>query len=153
MPEWATTLLAVVVGALITGAIAEYRARKDKQERYKVAVFEKRLQAHQQAYSWCQHLTEVLNVGNVTGTSSNTILTIAVLMREWWNDNCLLLDADSRNKMLELLNQAQDYADGKESGQGVWSTLHQCKKALVAGIGEEYLPKTVEMPNELKDVM
>jgi len=74
-------------------------------------------------------------------------------MREWWNIHCLLLDPDSRDKILELSNIAHSYADELEGGKDVWSVLQIAKKALVLGIGNEYLPETPELPEELRETM
>lgn len=52
MPNWAVVLIGV--SSLILGvAITEIGRWLERRERYKVLSFEKRLEAHQQALTWC----------------------------------------------------------------------------------------------------
>ena len=111
-------------------------------------MFDKRLPIHQQAYYWWQKLNEALNIGE-----SPKIHETAREAREWWNSNCLLLDVTSRDEMVKLINLSHFYANGLKSGEYVWDALMTTKKAIVAGIGVEYLPETSEKPEELREEM
>lgn len=139
------TLLGVMLGL----GYSEYKNRQERRERFRVMTFEKRLQAHQQAYYWCQKLNEVLNIGG----NKETIHTTANQAREWWNSNCLLLDAVSRSEMVGLMNFAHLYANDNEMGRNVWSSLVTTLKAVVSGIGFEYLPEELSKPEELNEEM
>lgn len=142
--EWVAAIVGVIIGA----AIQEFRHWRESKERFRVMTFEKRLEAHQRAYYWCHKLNEVLNPSN-----SEEIHKVASEAREWWDSNCLFLDANSRHKMVELINLAHFYADGNKLGEDVWSALMKAWKTIVAGIGVEYLPEMSELPEELKDKM
>jgi len=111
-------------------------------------TFEKRLEAHQRAYYWCQKLNEVLNI-----SEKEEIHKTAREAREWWNSSCLLLDANSRREMVKLINLAHFYADGRKIGEYVWDTLMTALKAVVSGIGFEYLPEELSKPEELDEKM
>lgn len=158
MSGWGIALISlssVIVGALITGIFAwriHESDRKlhisDRQNNFRVMMFEKRLPIHQQAYYWWQKLNEALNIGE-----SPKIHETAREAREWWNSNCLLLDVTSRDEMVKLINLSHFYANGLKSGEYVWDALMTTKKAIVAGIGVEYLPETSEKPEELREEM
>lgn len=139
------TLLGVLVGVGIT----ELRRWREYREKYRVLTFEKRLQAHQQAYYWCQKLIEVLNITR----KSEDILKTAKEAREWWNGNCLFLDAKSRISMVRLTNASEMYADKLQRGAEVFRILDQTLKAIVVGIGAEYLPEMLKKPDEPKKMV
>lgn len=158
MPGWSIALISlfsVIVGALITGIFAwrihesdKKLHESDREHNFRVMMFEKRLPIHQQAYYWWQRLNEALNIGEPP-----KIHETAKEAREWWNSNCLLLDVASRDEMVKLFNLAHLYARELKSGEYVWDALMTAKKAIVAGIGVEYLPKTSEKPEEFRDTM
>ncbi len=117
-------------------------------------TFDKRLEAHQKAFYWCQQLNQVLNIGE-----SSEIHRIAAEARQWWNGNCLLLDRVSRQKMIGLFNLAHMYARQKQgpaepkvqTGEGVWERLDESFKAIMEGIGTEYLPEMESRDKTDKD--
>ncbi|MFC1967590.1 hypothetical protein ACFLV2_03030 [Chloroflexota bacterium] len=155
--EWVAvfSLIGVIIGASITGIFA-YRIHEsdkkvheaDRKDNFNLMMFEKRFPIHQQAYYWWQKLNEALNVSDPPG-----IHEIAKEAREWWNSNCLLLDVTSRDEIVKLINLAHFYANGHQSGEYVWDSLMTAKKAIVAGIGVEYLPNTSEKPEEFQEKM
>jgi TPR repeat protein len=145
--EWITGLF-TLLGAAIGAGISEYRNWRERKNRLRIMTFEKRLEAHQKAYYWCHKLNEVLNISN-----KSEIHRISNEAREWWNNNSLYLDAVSRSKMVGLFNLAHMYADDHESGNYVWERLWETFKAIVSGIGFEYLPEEASQPDELKKVM
>jgi hypothetical protein len=152
MSEWGIALISfigVVLGALITGIFAWLIHESNRKDRFRVITFEKRLETHQVAYSWCNKLDKVLNEGPI-----GRVQDVSDKAREWWNSNCLLLDAASRTKMLELIQLSKSYAEGSRIGQEhVWSALVKAKKAIVAGIGAEYLPEMSEKAEEFRQEM
>lgn len=144
MSEWAIAI-AVMVGTLLGVGIQEFRRWRESRERYQVMTFPKRLEAHQQAFSWCHALNVVLN-----RSDPEEIHKVADEARAWWNDNCFLLDTDSRRKMIPLFNVAHIYAEGIERGKpldvqlgdSVWRYLEDALKAITKGVGDKYLPET-----------
>jgi len=144
MPDWAIAV-AVVFGTLLGVSIGEFRQWRERRERYQLMTFEKRLEAHQRAFYWCHKLNVVLN-----RKDPKEIHKIADEAREWWDDNCLFLDQNSRQKMIPLFNFANQYANEIEDpnrfdthvGHHVWSYLNESLKAITEGIGAEHLLET-----------
>ena len=141
MSEWGIALIGVaglVMGVIIT----ESRHWLDRKQRYRIMTFEKRLEAHQTAFYWCQQLNQILNNGE-----PSKIHSTAVEAREWWKGNCLFLDNNSRTKMHGLFNLVHSYANEKQRpvqqavnlGDAVWNRLDESFKAIMEGIGTEYL--------------
>ena len=143
MPDWVIAI-AVVVGTLLGAGIQEFRRWRERGERYQVMTFSKRLETHQQAFSWCHELNVALNQHD-----PEEIHGVADEARAWWNANCFFLDTDSRRKMIPLFNAAHDYADGIESKRrgnvqpdnSIWRYLNDALKAIIEGIGDRYLPE------------
>lgn len=143
MPNWGIAI-AVVIGTLLGVGIQELRRWRETKEKYQAMTFQKRLEAHQQAFSWCHELNVVLNQRD-----AEEIHRVANEARAWWNANCLFLDTDSRRKMIPLLNVSHSYDDGIESerpsnmqlGESAWRCLNDALKAITEGIGDKYLPE------------
>ncbi len=145
--EWLTALFTLLGVGLGLG-YSEYKNRQERKDRFRVMTFEKRLEAHQKAYYWCQKLNEVLNIGEKTEIHNN-----AIAAREWWNSSSLLLDSVSRRDMVRLINLAHLYANGHKSGEYVWDGLMKAQESVVSGIGFEYLPEELSKPEELDETM
>ena len=144
MSEWAIAI-AVIVGTLLGVGIQEFRRWRERGERYQVMTFLKRLEAQQQAFSWCHALNVALNQRD-----PEEIHRVADEARAWWNDNCFFLDTNSRRKMIPLFNAAHIYAEGVERGKpgdvqlgdSIWRYLEDALKAITEGVGDKYLPET-----------
>lgn len=143
MPEWGIALIGIaglIVGAIIT----EVRHWLDRQQRFQVMTFEKRLQTHQEALSCWYELYHALNIG----TSDDKHKAIDKL-EKWWENNLLFLDEVSRDKMLALIGEARDHITGHaESHSAVFRTLRETRDAIVRGIGAKYLPEMPEPKEE-----
>jgi len=149
MPDWAivlTGLFGVIIGALITFLIHWW----ERKERYQVITFDKRLEVHQQAFYWCSK--SYLGFKRVTRRelkSPSNLLTTAKEAMEWWQNNCLYLDEDSRISMLQAILAILQRTDKIISkGEQVTSeddeVRTQIMKALnciITGIGAKYLPE------------
>ena len=145
--EWLIALF-TLLGVILGLGYSEYKNRQGRKERFRVMTFEKRLEAHQQAYYWCHKLNEVLNIGEKAD-----IHNTANKAREWWNSNCLLLDTNSRREIVQLINLSHAYAHDLKSGEYVWDSLQKSLKSVVKGIGFEYLPEELTKPEELDEKM
>lgn len=143
MADW-IGVIGVVAGVVVGAGIQEFRLWMERKQRYQVMTFDKCLEAHQRAFYWCQKLNEILNIGQ-----TQEIHEIAVNARDWWNSNSLLLDENSRKSMLFTMNLAHSFAREMSSpikqdvriGDQVWSSLDKSFKAIMEGIGTEYLPE------------
>ena len=145
--EWLTGLF-TLLGVMLGLGFSEYRSRQERKERFRVMTFDKRLETHQQAYYWCQKLNEVLNASD-----KEEVHKTADKAREWWYNNCLFLDRESRSNMAGLTILAHSYANGLKSGEYVWDKLMATLRAIVVGIGFEYLPEELSKPEELDERM
>jgi hypothetical protein len=146
--DWLIALFALL-GVVLGLGYNEYRNRKEQKDRYRVITFEKRLEAHQKAYYWYHQLNRVLNIGD-----SEAIHETTNKAREWWDSNCLFVDANSRREMVRLMNLSHMYAnDNKMAQEKIWDYVISTSKAIVLGIGFEYLPEEFSNPEELDKVM
>jgi len=147
MADWIPvigTVLGMIVGGILGAGLQELRFREERKQKYRVMTFDKRLDTHQQAFHWCQELNQILNTGE-----PKEIHEVSVKARKWWNNNCLFLDKYSRTKMIGLFNLAHSFANEKQRpvqqevrlGDAVWNRLDESFKAIMEGIGTEYLPE------------
>ena len=155
MEDWAIALLAAGIGAGIGGGLALLGVwlqtrlqQREIKEKYRIMTFPDRLAAHQKAFYWCLRLNEELNRRNTV-----EIREVARLTGDWWNEQCLYLDPNSRKLMVGLVNLSHDYARWLDTAsedrplemtqmvQKIWPVLHDTTKAIVEGIGAEYLPE------------
>ena len=146
--EWLTGLFTLLGMALYAG-ISEFRNWQERKGRFRVMTFEKRLEAHQKAYYWWSNLNRVLNVGD-----AEEIHRIANEAREWYDGSCLFLDTNSRREMVRFINLSHMYANGNKMAQEhIWDYVVKTSKAIVLGIGFEYLPEELSKPEELDETM
>ena len=145
MPDWVLYVIGLI-GVVVGAAITEFRQWMDRRERYQVMTFEKRLDAHQTALCWCHKLDQALNSQN-----PKDISRVAGQAREWWSENCLFLDEESRKSMIPAIHYSYQYATEIEHpdkyepemrmGHHVWNYIDNSRKAIMEGIGTKYLPE------------
>jgi hypothetical protein len=127
-------------GALIGGGIGflsllitlwfNARARKDDQQQraierredysewYRRTLFERRLQAVQQAYAWWRRLNEA--VGRASGNPDPNSAERAMVRelgeqaRQWYDNNSLCLERPGSSEFVGLTNSALDWANGRD---------------------------------------
>jgi hypothetical protein len=136
-------LIGVVVGSGLTAGFNYYRDRREREEKYRVMLYEKRLEAHQRAFYYIQKLNEVLN----TAQNDEDIWKVTREAREWWDSNCLYLDEESRKEMIPAINYAAIYRQWMpewETPLRVWQQLEKTKKAVVSGIGMKHIEEPKE---------
>lgn len=85
-------LAGVVIGSTITASIQVISSRSDKEDRYRLAAIERRLQAHQEAFALWKDLTANLN------PESKKLGLLIVACQDWYNKNCLYLEKDAGEK-------------------------------------------------------
>lgn len=144
--DWLIALF-TLLGVMLGLGYSEYKNRQERKERFRIMTFDKRLEAHQKAYYWWNELNRVLNIGD-----ADEIHKIASEAREWWNGSCLFLDTNSRRDMVRLINLSHMYANGNKTAQEhIWDYVIKASKAIVLGIGFEYLPEELSKPEELDE--
>jgi hypothetical protein len=72
---------------------AEHKAQLDVKNQLRTAAVERRLEAHQEAFSHWRRLLLVYNSMDVTPT--------VIATQEWWDKNCLYLEPDAREALSE----------------------------------------------------
>lgn len=133
----------------IEGIRADYAKQIENHShhnRLKVAALDKRLEAHQHAYTlWLQLRRSVHN------KDKNTDMVIKC--QKWWEGNCLYLDMESRKAFMSSIHAVAlhpDLTGGqalKEEVKENWRYINECGEILIRGAG---LPSFGE--NELKEI-
>lgn len=114
-------------------AVADREA--DQREWYRKALFEKRLAAAGEGYSWVLKLGDAIataNLGAPESSDNKTLLALAKEAREWYNRNAVLLgrnELPGSSEFIGLTNSAWNYACGKATGD-IWSLHHEALDAL-----------------------
>ena len=135
----------------ITTKIEEIRADYAKEiERYshrnrlKMAALDKRLEAYQQAYTlWLRLRRSVHN--------KDKNIDMVIKCQDWWEENCLYLDMESRKAFLSSIHAVAlhpDLTGGQATREEVeenWSVINECGETIIKCAG---LPTFGE--NELK---
>ncbi len=108
------TLLGIFVGAFITLLIQKY----DRKDKIRLAAIEKRLQAHQEAYTLWYELSWVIH------SSSSNRIKVITKARNFWVQNLIYLEKNTRREfdvVIQLvdgysnkLQQRKETADSKE---------------------------------------
>lgn len=104
---------------------------------YRVNLYAKRLEAHQQAFEWMHRLNFELNRAQMEDLAAATSNA-----RDWWNANALYLDPQSKSELVYFLNLCFGYAQGNLGPEeNIWRQMNQTEKAIVRGIGMKHLEK------------
>ena len=154
MPEWGIALIGVA-GLILGTIISEVRHWLDRRKRFQVMTFEKRLQAHQEALSWCMRtaiLTQPKALKETEGIEN--LLNCLQEAMEWLIHNCLYIDENSRISMLNTftfaIKQARECSNeekptiinDEQKLQVIRGEMHKVAKCIIEGIGAKYLPET-----------
>ena len=105
-----------------------------------IAALDRRLEAHQQAYTLWRKLRSVLHKDEVG--------SVVIECQDWWVENCLYLDAEARQAFLEAYHAAFAYrehaAGNRESPEGSEIVKENFMAVLNAG---DMIVKGVELPS------
>ena len=82
--------LGVFVGSIVSGVVQFVTSDTNIKQQLRLAALDKRLQAHQEAFTLWQRL---LFINRHKKESTELILEC----QEWWNKNCLYLSAEARS--------------------------------------------------------
>lgn len=83
------SFLGTILGIAISAGISWYIARKEQNNRFRLAALDKRLDKHQEAYAlWIRLLTNLFNEKELNG--------VVIECQNWYDNNCLFLDGPSR---------------------------------------------------------
>lgn len=81
----------------------EILATGSRQHQLRMAVLEERFRAHQQAYALCRELFHAVHTPRIT--------EVVIKSQDWWEQNCLYLDAEAREALWRGIRAAALHAD------------------------------------------
>ena len=151
--DWFPAVM-TLVGVLIGVAIQEFRFWRERKDKYKDMIFEKRLEAHQGAYYRCHRLVDFMMPYKLVEDGGIKALADELFeYRGWLSRNALYLAGDSRTKINMFLyyavKTARKYEDEewikdmnvKEETLELNTNLVEVLLNIRKGIGVEYLPE------------
>lgn len=151
--DWLTPLVGFLGWAIGFGS-QEYRMRRERRDKYKDMVFEKRLEVHQGAYYRCNRLVGFMMPEKLVEDGGIEALADELSeYRVWINKNALYLAPDSKVKMHMFFHYA--FKKGKQYADKEWiktmnvegetleltRNLVEVLDSVERGVGVEYLPK------------
>jgi hypothetical protein len=151
--DWLTPLVGFL-GLGIGLGYQEYRIRRERKDKYKDMIFEKRVEAHQGAYYRCYRLQEFLLPYRLVKDGGTKALDGEFYKyKDWLNKNALYLDGVSRIKIHMFLYYA--VKTGRKYGDKQWiknmnvkeqtlelnRNLAETLESIQKGIGVKYLPE------------
>lgn len=95
-------------------------------QQLRMAAIDKRLQAHQEAYTRWRTLLSKLN--------SNDLGSVAFECQQWWDKNCLYLSPAARESFIKAFFAANMYSVLREEGDNI-KERQMCVEAITA-VGE-----------------
>lgn len=105
-----------------------------------IAALDRRLEAHQQAYTLWRKLRSVLNKDEVGG--------VVMECQEWWIRNCLYLDAEARQAFSEAYHAAYVHRERADGNRAMAEGKEIIKEDLMAVMNAgEKIVKGVELPS------
>lgn len=151
--DWFPAVM-VLVGVLVGFGFQELRFRRERKDKYKDMIFEKRLEAQQGAYYRCFKLLEfMLPYRLMRRGGEEALLDEMGEYSDWLNRNTLYLDRDSRTKINLFFDYAMTritkYRDKewieninvKEEMVELNTRMVEVVESISKGIGVEYLPE------------
>ena len=127
-----TSLGGVVIGALITIGAQSWTGALERTHQLRLAAADKRLEAHQQAFALWRKLIQTVH-------DEKEIFNTVAECQEWWNNNCLYLSPDAREKFRYSYICAashNEYKKDRENPQLVtknWFDIADAGEAIVRG--------------------
>ena len=136
-------LISVVVGGLIAGVSNWLLTRTNLKARYKLVIYDKRIEVHQKAYSLMWELARSLHDEQEKTTATKKC-------HNWWIENRLYLTREADKDFKEAYRIANSFhKDGsREQNQKVHDQIDKAAKEIVMGVGLEYLGGFEREPRE-----
>lgn len=137
-------LIGVIIGAIIAAVVQILTVWTEREDRYRLAAIDKRLQAHQEAFAlWRKLLSHVYN---------DNIGSTALECQNWWDNNCLYLDEKARKAFRSAYMSATDHHDFVKNHAEAklikdnWNVIIAAGTALTEAVA---LPPVGELVEEL----
>jgi len=126
--------------------------RLEHEEKYRIALYDKRLAVHQRAYEWMQRLQLEYANAHLPGLGEDRSIEARKRLqkifgeaRQWWTANCLYLDLDSRSTFIAFTFQGlvdarkSDGSLDADKWKEVFGHWEDTIKAIERGIGEKHI--------------
>jgi len=129
------SLISAIIGGLIATSSQVWVSSLDRQNELRLAAIDKRLAAHQEAYSLWRKL--LFNAAN-----QETIGDIVMECQTWWENNCLYLEPNAREAFYNAVISAGshlDYLHARDT-ESIKRNLERIKNAGKAIEAAVYLP-------------
>jgi len=164
MDEWGY-VIAVVVGIILSEVIRWSRDWREGKEKYKVMLYEKRLEAHQKAFSYVRQLmlratTSYFSFAFDMDDKSDfdrefnnkEIKRLLLELNDFFDSNCLYLDEQSRSEIMRSIVVTGSAYDNfitenlskeelTEKLKDSSDQLHKTQGVIVTGIGMKHIEK------------
>lgn len=103
-------LIGVGVGSSITLGYNFWRDWSEGREKYRVMLYEKRLEIHQKGFYLVHKLSETMpdSIEGMKRVKAATINELSHQLEEWWTLNFFYLDEESRRRIIEAIVDAED---------------------------------------------
>lgn len=110
-------------------ANAELLERMKLKNQLRLAAVDRRLQAHQEAYSHWRSCSEFVFSEEIHRLAADAFI--------WWNDNCLYLSADAREAFVKAIRAAREHHELKRNleGSAINAMLLQSNMDIVRAAG------------------
>jgi hypothetical protein len=136
-------LIAVGIGAILTEGLRWLWDWRQGKERYKLMLYEKRLEVHQKAYSCIRKLRLAMD------QHDKEKIEVTDQADEWYFSNCFYLDEESRAKMYQATGKVRELIDLRgpqaQDRELARIALQEAFKAVEKGIGMKHLEKPAQM--------
>ena len=151
--DWFPAVMGLI-GVVVGVAIQEFRIWRERKDKYKDMIFEKRLDAHQGAYYRCMRLSKFMLPHELMKDEGTAALEEILESYEWLAKNALYLDGDSRTKITYCFDYVRETAEKYEDEEwrkniNVKEEMRKLQENMVAvlvsiekGIGVKYLPES-----------
>ena len=128
--------LGVIIGSGVSAATSLLTVRENRKQQWALAALDKRLEVHQEAYALWRRV--------VFAVHKEKIAEVVIEAENWWNNNCLYLDAASRQAFRVCLDAACIHGDLLEANRGKqgggervrenWAKIMKPGQTLPAGV-------------------
>ena len=111
------TIIGVIIGSLLGASVTLIVQHFERKDKFRLVAIEKRLQIHQEVFSWWYKLIWVIH------SSSEDRIKVTTEARNFWINNCLYLEKNTRKEFDIVIKLVDGYSDklqyGKETSDPV----------------------------------
>lgn len=109
--EVISAFIGVLTGGIISGGFHYWVSQQQRKHQLRIAALERRLMAHQQAYTLWRRLL-------FANRDTNQIFDVIEECQSWWEQNCLFLSPEAREAFHRAYLSAGDHVAFLRSHEG-----------------------------------